>query len=92
MSVREKIAQSLDRAITWILYGLILLLPLLIGRGFYALARPPRVTALKLAAALLLLLWVTSCALAGRLKWRRTPWTYRWQACWPWWSSPPPSP
>lgn len=73
MAIKKKVAAVLDRVITWILYGLILMLPLVIGRGFYEVQRPPLVTTLKLAAALLLLLWTASCVLAGELKWRRTP-------------------
>ena len=68
----KKAAGALDRVITWILYALIACLPAVIGRGVYEATLPPKVTALRVAAALLLLLWAASCALAGELKWRRT--------------------
>lgn len=73
MNTMQKASAALDRAVTWLLYGLILVLPMTIGWGFYEVARPSKVTVLKLAAALLLLLWASSCALSGELKWRRTP-------------------
>jgi O-antigen ligase len=69
----KKASEVLDRIILYILYGLILVLPLVIFRGSYDVVLLPKVTIIRVAAAVLLLLWTASCVLAGELKWHRTP-------------------
>ena len=69
----KKAAQVLDRIIVYILYGLILVLPVFAFPGFSNPYLTNKAVLLRVATAVLLLLWATSCALARELKWRRTP-------------------
>lgn len=69
----QKASEVLDRAILYILYGLILSFTLICCPGFESPFLLVKATVLRVTAAVLLLLWTVSCALSGKLKWRRTP-------------------